>query len=400
MGVNTPAWSVIIAGLEHPDSPYSIAEYKNMVGRAGRLGYTPRGKSFLIAPTMADAHRLWNQYVIGTPESLESRFADQEPLSLICRVLATAGASRTDGLTQQELIDFVQSTFGAHQRGTLLSDQTISANLNRLLSAGLVEQIDTRIRLTELGKIAGELGIQVESVVRIGRALRALNASEVHEKTIIAAAQISGELDDIFMPVHRKSIQERQRWQGALYGYGLPGNLLRELQATDDATYTARCKKLAAVLMWIEGIELNQIEASLLRHLPSDNAAGPIRSTAERTRDLVGVVSRIAALVSADRKQPAVDLDELSSRLELGVPKDIVWLANALKRNLERGDYIALRRARLVTLEALVASDDAILKQLLPSLNKRQRIREAVEKIRSLQEKQKADDALLPMPKA
>ena len=39
MGVNTPAWSVVIAGLEHPDSPYSVAEYKNMVGRAGRLGY-------------------------------------------------------------------------------------------------------------------------------------------------------------------------------------------------------------------------------------------------------------------------------------------------------------------------------------------------------------------------
>jgi replicative superfamily II helicase len=40
MGVNTPASSVVIAGLEHPsqNNPYSIAEYKNLVGRAGRLG--------------------------------------------------------------------------------------------------------------------------------------------------------------------------------------------------------------------------------------------------------------------------------------------------------------------------------------------------------------------------
>jgi len=29
MGVNTPASSVVIAGLEHPDGPYSVAEYKN-----------------------------------------------------------------------------------------------------------------------------------------------------------------------------------------------------------------------------------------------------------------------------------------------------------------------------------------------------------------------------------
>jgi len=35
MGVNTPASSVVIAGLMHPgDSPYSVAEYKNLVGRA------------------------------------------------------------------------------------------------------------------------------------------------------------------------------------------------------------------------------------------------------------------------------------------------------------------------------------------------------------------------------
>jgi len=40
MGINTPADAVVIAGLEHPgNKPYSIAEYKNIVGRAGRLGY-------------------------------------------------------------------------------------------------------------------------------------------------------------------------------------------------------------------------------------------------------------------------------------------------------------------------------------------------------------------------
>jgi helicase len=53
MGVNTPASAVVIVGLEHPGSegpiPYSVAEYKNIVGRAGRLGYAERGASYLIA---------------------------------------------------------------------------------------------------------------------------------------------------------------------------------------------------------------------------------------------------------------------------------------------------------------------------------------------------------------
>lgn len=49
MGVNTPAESVIIVGLNHPGNvPYSVAEYKNMIGRAGRLGYSNTGTSYLF----------------------------------------------------------------------------------------------------------------------------------------------------------------------------------------------------------------------------------------------------------------------------------------------------------------------------------------------------------------
>jgi replicative superfamily II helicase len=47
--ITAPASSVIIAGLDHPgEEPYSVAEYKNLVGRAGRLGYTGKG-TFILA---------------------------------------------------------------------------------------------------------------------------------------------------------------------------------------------------------------------------------------------------------------------------------------------------------------------------------------------------------------
>ncbi len=51
MGINTPAAAVAIVGLTHPGpvpTAYSVAEYKNMAGRAGRLGFTDRGESYLI----------------------------------------------------------------------------------------------------------------------------------------------------------------------------------------------------------------------------------------------------------------------------------------------------------------------------------------------------------------
>jgi helicase len=395
MGVNTPAWSVVIAGLEHPDSPYSVAEYKNMAGRAGRQGFTPTGKSFLVAPTMAAAHTLWTNYVLGKPESLMSRFADQEPLSLVCRVLATASASKTDGLTETELVDFIQSTFAAHQQGSVLSSAYISNALARLLQATLVEQLADRYRLTELGKVAGELGIQVESVVRVARALRGLKGIELTDTVLLAAAQATIELDDVIFPLHKKSIKERQRWQEAIQRQRLPYSVQQELRATDDPGYTARCKRLAAVLMWLEGVDLNRLEASLLKHLPGENAAGPIRTTAERTRDLIGVVARIGGLVSSDASGPVSDLDHLSLRLEIGIPSDMLWLARDTKRSLERGDYLALRKAGINSAETVAQVDETALAKVINSEAKRLRIRAAVQAIKHAVH---ATEDELPMP--
>src|SRR5262249_2256508 len=71
MGVNTPAEAVVIAGLMHPgDQPYSVAEYKNIVGRAGRLGFTDHGTSYLLATDPLEVHNSWIRYVKGTPEDL------------------------------------------------------------------------------------------------------------------------------------------------------------------------------------------------------------------------------------------------------------------------------------------------------------------------------------------
>ena len=400
MGVNTPAWSVVIAGLQHPDSPYSVAEYKNMVGRAGRLGFTPRGKSFLVAPTDAEAYKIWNIYVLGEPEPLNSRFADLEPLLLICRVLATAASSRVNGLTQRELLDFVQSTFAAHLRGPLMEPATLERLIARLLNSGLVEMVEHRYRLTALGKVAGEFGIQVESVVRIARALKDLPSRALTGTSLLAATQSSVEMDDVYFPVHRSSMQERARWQAAVDRLYLPTSVTRGLRATDDSGYTARCKRLSAVLMWIDGIELERLEASLLRHLPNRDAAGPIRSTAERTRDLIGVALRIFLFVSKDQNADLeVEVKGLAVRLELGIPEEMVWLGSEVRRDLARGDYLKLRRARLTTLETIDTVNHSSLSQIIGNDHKAERIRDAVEKLKESKESKLEHEDDLPMPR-
>lgn len=57
------------------------------------------------------------------------------------------------------------------------------------------------------------------------------------------------------------------------------------------------------------------------------STAGPIRATAERTRDLIAVVARVAAVLNSLTPPEADGLwavvEDLSVQLELGVPRRV-----------------------------------------------------------------------------
>jgi helicase len=58
-GINTPASTVILAEQEfigEDGRPFTIAEYKNMAGRAGRLGFNEKGKSSRVMRGLLIVH--------------------------------------------------------------------------------------------------------------------------------------------------------------------------------------------------------------------------------------------------------------------------------------------------------------------------------------------------------
>jgi helicase len=400
MGVNTPAWTVVIEGLTHPGGdPYTVAEYKNMVGRAGRLGWSPKGKAFLVAAAFGEEGRLWNSYVLGKPENLVSRFGQQRVLSAVCRVLATASASRAPGLDTPTIVRFLQSSFGAYQTGRSWTQTEVERALNDLTRGALVEAVEGKYRLTPLGAVAGQLGIEVDSVARIARALRGVPIASIRAGTIVAATLATSELDDVYMPIHKTSHKERQRWQAVPSQQGLPQSLIRELRHGSDAEITARCKKLASTMMWIQGVELDRLEASLLQHMGADNAAGPIRSAAERTRDLVSVVGRVVSILNnAAPREPEQlwdTVDELLVQLELGVPAELVWLGREMKRGMDRGEYLALKRAALTSAKAIDAASEDVLAASVSREAVRRRI---IEIAKATLDAVERDDLPMPAP--
>lgn len=374
MGVNTPASAVVIVGLNHPpDQPYSVSEYKNLVGRAGRLGYAERGASYLLALDGRTEYEMWQTYVTGRPENLQSQFLDArtDPRSLIVRVLAASRRLSNTGLTEAEVTAFLEGSFGAFQEQLRYERwqwdaHIISSALTDLERHRLVERRDDgHLHLTPLGLVAGETTAEVSSIIRLVDCLRTLNPTDINDPTLLAAVQVTEELDDLTVPLNRKSTQkEPQAWSVSLLRQGVPHQLLDLMSRSARQAHdqVMRQKRAIACLLFVSGQEMTQIEQTLTQFGGAfGGAAGPVRSVAARTSDLLTTAVRVAQLL-----HPELDLEVRRARLVIrlthGVASEVVALAQITGTDLQRGDYRRLVAAGLYESGTILrAKDDAIL---------------------------------------
>jgi replicative superfamily II helicase len=376
MGINTPAAAVIVVGLEHPGQvPYSVAEYKNIVGRAGRLGHAERGTSYLLAVDGLHEHDFWNRYVRGTPEDLQSRFlgSTTDPRTLIIRVLNAARRS-VDGVTAEEVIEFLEASFGAFQEiqrngHWKWSRDDLAASLRDLAQHGLIEiKPDGSHRLTPLGQLAGQGLCEVGSVVRLVDCLRPLGDREISDPALITAVQATIELDQVLFPINKKSTQkEPQAWAQELRNQGVSHLILRNLQRDVSSQHeaTLRAKKAVACLLYISGRPIEEIERILTQFGgASDGAAGPIRAVASRTCDMLRTAADIAEIL-----HPGLDLAERVSRLlvrlDLGIAGAVVEVGRIARSQFSRSDYRRLAAAGFTTAQQIRGADLARLGECL-----------------------------------
>jgi len=196
----------------------------------------------------------------------------------------------------------------------------------------------------------------------------------LNDATLIALTQITTELDDIYLPLNKRSKnKEPQRWVGGLQQEGVATRLM-QIGAREVPTVTLRAKKAAACLLWMSGRSRQEIEMHLMQHMRENSAAGAVNQVRSRTIDLLPVVVSVAEILRD------VDLAEqqenLMLRLELGIPPDLLGVARVLRGRLTRADYLRLRGAGLGAIDALarasvdelaehLASDKARAKSLL-----------------------------------
>lgn len=358
MGVNTPASSVVIVELAFWNRPFTVAEYKNMVGRAGRLGLAERGQSFVIAASPADVRYAQERYVKGTPEDLRSRFFDSDLRALILRALAAGALLPGAGIDAEQLAAFLANAFGVFQRGGRgLDPSTLRTHIAELVSLRFISaDADGTLHLEPLGRLAGESGTEIETLVRVAGAAHAVGPNPSAE-ALIALTQLTVELDEVALPTNARSKQEQSAWFGQMRRDGLAAvatELMR--RRTDAKGGVKRNKRAAACGMWITGMPRAELEARLMRHHRDRDAAGAVEAVATRTADLVTVVGQVVDLVSGTESSAAVD--EARLRLSIGIPRALVGLAACCGRGLSRSQYLRLHADGLGTIEALGALED------------------------------------------
>lgn len=139
-GINLPAWRVFIkdmkrfSGFRGMDY-LPVLEVQQMMGRSGRPKFDKTGEAVLLAKDENEAKNLWEKYISGEPEKIQSKLGVEPVLRMHTLALVASGLIRTES----ELTGFFSKTFYAHQYGDLsLLERTLSKVLEMLEGFGFV----------------------------------------------------------------------------------------------------------------------------------------------------------------------------------------------------------------------------------------------------------------------
>lgn len=358
-GINTPASTVVLAENEfvgEDGRQFTVAEYKNMAGRAGRLGFNETGKAIILADTPMERARLFQKYVLGTPEDVRSSFEQKNLPTWVLRLL-----SQVRGIREAEIPGLLVNTFGgfsssrANPQWISAVEREIAELVSRLLTAGLAEREGDLLHLTLLGKACGASSLTFESSLRLVELLGRVDAAKTPPIEILAIVQVLDELDNIYIPMFKKGQTESKRASAVSQRYGAQAASLLQRYCHDNFVFWARCKRAAILFDWLEGGAIDAIEKEYST-TPFAGAIGygNIISIADATRFHLRSAHQILAVLFPEHPEFLAGIDGLLKRLEFGLPPAVIDLVDVMPR-LTRGQYLALANAGVQTREQLHA---------------------------------------------
>lgn len=386
-GINTPASTVIIAEQEfigEETRPFTVAEYKNMAGRAGRWGFNEKGKSILLAENDYDTQPLFNRYVLGKPERITSSFDPKDVETWIIRLLA-----QVSKVPRADIIQLLANTYGgylANRQNPSWRDtmkQHLEQLLGRMLSLGLLEQEADSVQLTLLGRACGQSSLSLQSTMRLVEVLKSSGMVNITAEHLMAIVQVLSESDAIYTPLFKRGQREADMPRRASSRYGHEVVRILQRYAQDNFSYYGRCKRAAVLHDWVNGVATDAIEKDYTTNPYQGKIGyGDIRSFADTTRYHLRSAIPIANLILMDKAPSGQSLETLLKQLEVGVPVGALELLT-IPMALERGECLALYTASIRTVKTFWEASTEIIANLLGKPRHAE-----VEKLRSVKKPQ------------
>ena len=161
-GVNLPARRVVVAEYYRFESgyrrPISVAEYKQLAGRAGRPRLDPYGEAVIIPQGGDDPSELVRGYILAEPEPVVSRLSSMAAVRHSVLGLIAQGAGDSEYIKRVH-----RETLYAKQYGSL--DGIVEASFRDLVKWGLVEHLEEgRFFMTPLGEVVSRYYVDPASV--------------------------------------------------------------------------------------------------------------------------------------------------------------------------------------------------------------------------------------------
>lgn len=364
-GINTPASTVILAEQEFigdDGRPFSVAEYKNMAGRAGRLGYQEEGRAIILAENTEQRQRLFSRYVLGCPEPLVSSFDGRHLETWLLRLLA-----QIERVQRDDIIGLLANTFGGYLAGRAqpnwrqATEARLQPLLPEMLKLGLLEEETGWLRLSLLGRACGRSSLSFVSSVRLLRILRGFRTRPFSTEHLMATLQVLPESDEVYTPLMKRG-QSEARWQRAVADrFGVEVAQTLQQYAGDQHVYWARCKRAMVLADFVDGTPMSLIEAN---HTPNPYqgkiGAGNVRQFADATRYHLRLAHQIVSLLLLAEAPRDEQIEGMLRRLEIGVPETVLGLLD-LPVPLTRGEYLNLWQAGIGTVaEFWTASEERL----------------------------------------
>ena len=347
-GVNLPASTVFIEAVKWDtdkrtgtaiEVPLSWAEYENISGRAGRLGFHEEfGRSVLIATNQFQADLLWRGYVMGEQEQFTPAPGQTGLADRILNLIASKVCLSTDEL--QAFLDLTYLGFQQRGKRAPASDEAERA-LDVLVTAQLVNRSeDGRLEASTLGEVAARKGIRAATAVKLARFFESAQGRDVSELELFYALSLTEDGQKMQIPL--SSAEHRGRGYESKVGEWIrergyePGDELQKLLNTRmlPTAQEARSAKLSLLLLgWINGDELSSLENRCQCY------AGTILTLTDEVSWLVDAAAEIAEVMGW---ASAKHLSELAERARLGVAPPSLELARAQLPGLNREEIKTL----------------------------------------------------------